>query len=221
MFGACHAPKISRALHCAPSNNKKGIAMHRRWVGLLVWCLALGAIAAEKIDAIGLILPDRLGTFELKDRREFSQRALGVNVAYMEPRSVTRGSIFIYDGGAKSIPSGIDAPLVQRHFAQVISEVLSLEKLGQARSVRLTDTGVHRTQFSGCGAQFSGCGAQFLWREYDMDVDGTLLKSATYLTAVDNNFVKLRMTYRGDMPESRKQVENFVADVSKLLGRCT
>jgi hypothetical protein len=180
---------------------------------LLACCVATSALAAEKIDAIGLVFPDRLGSFQLKDRHDFPQRALGVNIGYVEPERAVRGSVYIYNAGASVIPSGIDAPSVQKHFEQVIDEVKSLEKSGQVRAVTLTDVGARRTQFSGCGVQF-------LWREYDMNVDGNILRSATYLTAVNNNFVKLRMTYRGDAPASKTQVDKFVADMSKVLGRC-
>jgi hypothetical protein len=96
----------------------------------------------------------------------------------------------------------------------VISEVQSLQQMGRAKSVTLTGPGTQTTRLPGCGIQF-------LWRDYDMVVGGPpVLKSSTYLGVVNNNFIKLRMTNSEGAPDGKREIERFVAAISKVVARC-
>jgi len=173
---------------------------------------AVPALAAETIQSVGLTFPDQIAGFKLVKRTDFPQKGLGVNVAYEKPGIFVRASVFVYDAGVSSIPSNLDAPVVRKHFDQIIDDVKSLERAGKVR-VTMAGAGSQTTRFAGCGTQF-------LWRDYDMVLDGTTLKSGSYLTAVNNNFVKLRTSYRADAPEGQRDIDRFVAEISKFLARC-
>ncbi len=172
------------------------------------------ALSAEYDKSIDIQLPDEIGNLRFKDKKEFPQKALGVNYAYESVRDYVRGSIFIYTDGLASIADGVNTPVVQKHFDQVIKEVKSLETLGRVKSVALSMDPNQATRYPGCGPQF-------LWRSYVMDLDGkTRLKAYTYLTAVKDNFVKLRITFKDETPQDQRDADLFVAEVRKLLGHC-
>jgi hypothetical protein len=145
-------------------------------------------------------------------RNEFPQKELGVNIAYQRSGPV-RGSVYVYNGGLKSIPSGTEAPIVRKHFAQVIGEVKQMETMGKARAVTLSATGEQTTSYPGCGPQF-------IWRAYEMELSEGTLTSYTYLTALKNNFVKLRVSYRKGDTQGSQTAEQFVEQIRRVLGGC-
>lgn len=181
---------------------------------LSLLCFANLAAAATRESSIDVSFPDEIAGFTLDSRHEFPQQALGVNLAYLKAGPV-RGSIFIYNAGLSSIPSGTEAPVIRKHFAQVISEVKQMEKIGKARSVNLS-VGSEQT------SNFSGCGPQFIWQTYEIDLaEGAgLLSSYTYLTAMKNNFVKLRISFPKGASQSQRDAEQFVQQIRKTLGSC-
>jgi len=162
--------------------------------------------------SIDVSFPDELAGLSFVGRKEFPQKELGSNLAY--EGGGFRGSVFIYTGGLRSIPDGIESEKIQKHFAQVIDEVKQMASLGKVRAVSFTDSVSHRTAFKGCGPQF-------LWRGYEMVFnEGFTLSSYTYLTALNDNFVKLRISYRQDAPIDKRDVERFVLALRKVLGKC-
>lgn len=179
---------------------------------LVLSTAALLAQAASHEPSIGIVFPDELAGLQLVDRREFPQKELGVNLAYED--GALRGSIFIYTAGATSILEGAENEKVRKHFEQVIGEVRQLQAMGKLRGLSFREA---RPQLTGP----VGCGPRFLWQSYDMTVpDDIHLESYTFLTAVRNHFVKLRISYRKGAPRGKRDVERFAAQVSRLVGEC-
>jgi len=173
------------------------------------------AFGAEYDKSIHVQFPDQIGNLRFTEKKEFPQKALGVNYGYQRPNGLVRGAVFIYSGGLGAIPEGTGSVAVQKHFDQVIGEVKSLEAVGQAKSVTLSPEPAQTTKYPGCGPQF-------IWRSYVIDLDGqTPLKAYTYLTAINNNFVKLRVTFKEETSQEKRDADLFVTEVRKVLGRCT
>jgi hypothetical protein len=172
------------------------------------------ASGAEYDKSIDIQFPDEIGSLRFKAKKEFPQKALGVSYGYERPSGFVRGAVFVYSGGLSAIPEGTDSAVVQKHFDQIITEVKSLEALGQTKSVTLSPEPNQVTKYLDCGPQF-------LWRSYVIDLDGkTPLKAYTYLTAINNNFVKLRITFNEETSQEKRDVDLFVAEIRKVLGRC-
>jgi hypothetical protein len=198
---------MSPAVQSRHANGLRGAA-----AAILLSTWALLAQAASHEPSIGVLFPDELAGLQLVDRREFPQKELGVNLAYED--GPLRGSIFIYTAGATSIPEGADNEKVRKHFEQVIDEVRQLQAMGKLRGLSFREI---RPQLTGR----VGCGPRFLWRSYDMTVPEDIhLESYTFLTAVRNHFVKLRISYRKGAPRGKHDVERFAAQVSRLVGQC-
>lgn len=179
------------------------------------WLCTAAALAhgAPHESSIDVSFPDDVAGFSFDRRTEFPQKELGVNLAYSRPGPVV-GSVYIYSAGRKSIPAGTESPAVRKHFAQVIGEVRMMQTLGKARAVTLLE-GEEQT------TSYGGCGPEFIWRGYEIELaEGTTMVSFTYLTAMKDHFVKLRMSYRKGDPQGDLDVERFVRQIRKVLGHC-
>lgn len=187
----------------------------RRFLLLLsLSVMPLVAAAARFEESVGLQFPDQLGKLQFTARNEFPTNELGVSLAYERPAGFLRGAVYIYTGGLRRIPADIDAPVVRKHFDQVIGEVKQMETLGKVRSVKLSGDAATVTRAGGCGPQF-------IRRGYEIDLDGrNMVKSLTYLTAVNDHFIKLRITHRNESEHDQQDIDEFVDALRKVLGRC-
>ena len=186
---------------------RRGLAL-----ALALSCTMPLASAGPSETSIDVVFPDSVGELHFDKRFEFPQKALGVNIRYKREGPVI-GSIYVYNSGLAQIPSGTENPVVRRHFSQVIDEVRQLEAIGKVRSIRLSETPEQVTNYEGCGPQF-------IWRGYDMDLSEGVLTSFTYLTAMKDNFVKLRISYRKGDAQGPRQADQFVREIRKVLGHC-
>jgi hypothetical protein len=176
--------------------------------------LSSAAWASEHDDAIDVTFPDKLGGLSLQGRQTFGQKALGASYGYQNEWGSLRVGIYVYNGGLRSIPGDLAAPVVRRHFEQVIGEAKSLQATGQVRAVELTDTAPLLTALPGCGPQFVHQG-------FTMEMNaGLQLTSATWLTVMRDNFIKLRVSYRSNAPEEAAYAERFIGELRRTLGHC-
>lgn len=178
----------------------------------LLGLCALAGHAATYEPALDLTLPDEIGGLPLAGRQEFPQKELGVGLAYKHEHLL--GSVFIYTAGLRSLPSGADSQVVRRHFAQVVADVKQLQADGKYHAVTLVGPSEQTTTYPGCGPQF-------LVREFILVMDDGITRSSqAYLTVVNGNFVKLRITDRGGATNFQRDAERFVLQLRKLLGKC-
>lgn len=182
-------------------------------IAVALFTAAIPASAEIFEDAIGVQFPDEVAGLSFAGRKTFPDTALGINLAYQRPGPV-RGSIYIYNGGLTTIPSKTDSPLIRKHFDQVIAELSLLVAHKKISAVNFHPSGTQLTAYEGCGPQF--------WRqEYELVMpDAPTIVSYTYLTAMKNNFIKLRVSYpRGDA-DGKRDTDRFVAEIRKVLGVC-
>lgn len=185
----------------------------RQFILFATLCMTVASANAETYErSIDVTFPNQVAGLEFAGRKEFPQKELGVNIGYQRTGPM-RGAIFIYSGGLSSIPSGTDGTIVKKHFEEVIREVKQLESQGRVRAVNLSKVGEQVTTYPGCGPQF-------IWRTYEMDLGEEVATAYTYLTAMKNNFVKLRITFRKDLPNGERDAAQFVQQMRKLLGAC-
>ncbi|MFZ6778238.1 hypothetical protein ACO0LD_15505 [Undibacterium sp. Ji83W] len=186
--------------------------MHKFTFPLLLF-FCVGSVSAEvHNDAINISFPDQLAGFKFAETSSFPVKELGNYIAYKRSDPVL-ASIYIYTAGISPIPASIDTPVVKQHFSQIIAEAKGMENSGQARSVNLT-TGFQQN------THYFSCGPQFIWREFEFENATGANTSYTYLTTMKNNFVKLRITHRKGDAQARSEVETFVGEIRKLLGKC-
>lgn len=187
--------------------------------GLVAALCCAGAQAAMVEDAIGVTFPERIGAMVFHGRKAFDDPRLGDVIRYDEAgRDLGAGGltvgVYVYNGGLAHISDDLDSRQVRLNFRQVISEVKMMEQMGKAKAVRLPADGARVTAFGGCGPQF-------LFERYEMDLpEGATLTSATYLTVMHDNFVKLRVSYRKGDAKSPGIADDFVERLHNVLGGC-
>jgi len=186
-------------------------------VMLMVSCAGARANIVE--EAIGITFPDRIGNMVLKGRTPFPDPRLGAVIRYEEDgRDLRAGGltvgVYVYNGGLSHLSGDLDSRQMRLNFREVISEVKQMQTLGKVKTVDLPPDGEHVTTMAGCGPQF-------LWERYVIDLDGvTMLTSATYMTSVHDNFVKLRISHLKNDETSAKLEEDFVSRLHHVLGNC-
>lgn len=187
----------------------------RSFILALALVAAGGLASATTVEpSINVTFPDEVAGLPFAGRNEFPQKELGVSIGYMRGgEHFARAAVYVYNGGLKSGPDDVDAPVVRKHFTQVIGEVQQLAKMGQARSVTLLGTADQTTSFAGCGPQF-------IWRGYEMDIGEAVMTSYTYLTGLKGQFVKLRVSHRKGDAQGARDTDRFVQEIRKVLGRC-
>lgn len=184
---------------------------------LALSCASASAAVVE--ESIGVTFPDRIGAMVFHGRKAFDDPRLGDVIRYDEAgRDLPAGGltvgVYVYNGGLAHISDDLDSRQVRLNFRQVITEVKTMEQLGKAKAVRLPPEGEQVTALAGCGPQF-------VWERYEMELpEGATLTSATYLTVMHDNFVKLRISYRKGDAKSPAIAEDFVARLHNVLGGC-
>jgi len=181
------------------------------WVFLLFGFVPLGHAATYE-SSIEVSFPDEVAGLTFSGREEFPQQDIGVHIGY-EGSGLVQGSLYIYNAGLNTIPAGTAAPIVRQHFAQVIEDAKQLKLAGKVRTVRLSEAGDQVTNYADCGPQF-------LWRAYEIELPEGAIASYTYLTAMKNRFVKLRITHPKDDAQGPRDAERFVQQIRKILGGC-
>ena len=189
--------------------------MRKFLVTLAFCCVAATSMAqADTYEAsIGVSFPSEIAGLTLQERKEFPQEALGVAIVYTGSDSRTRGTMYIYDAGLAPVPADIDAPVVRRHFEQVIADLKARYGTGKVRMTQAPGK-IERT------TAFAGCGPQWIVREFEIDLPEGTLASASYLTAMKNNFVQLRVSYMKGEAQGPQKAQKFVQQVRQLLGGC-
>lgn len=162
--------------------------------------------------SIGVSFPSDIAGLTLDGRTEFPQKALGVVIEY-SGGDRTRGALYIYNGGLASVPADIDAPVVRKHFERVIADLKAWDGKGKVRMTQAVGNTERTTTFAGCGPQF-------IVREFEIDLPEGTLASASYLTTMKNNFVKLRVSYMKSSAQGPQAAQKFVQQVRHLLGGC-
>lgn len=174
---------------------------------------ATAAVAAPVHEpAIQVTFPDPLGGLSLTGRTVFPEKGAGVSIVYERPG--LRGAVYVYDAGVRHIPNGVGNTIVQRHFME------ATQALGVAVRER-PEAGTPRPIGSAKISAFPGCGPQFLWRAFVLDLGGTAMTTRTYVTGLNGQFVKLRISYRRDDTATERAAEQFVGDIRRILGGCS
>ena len=113
--------------------------------------------------------------------------ALGYSYTY-ESNSGGRVTIYVYNGGKRTIPNDVNDPVVKREFENVKNEVFAAEQLGYYQNVKVVKSSVETI----------GASTKCQYGLLNFTVRGNKVVSEIYLFAYDNNFIKLRATRAPD-----------------------
>jgi hypothetical protein len=149
----------------------------------------------SKSPDVGIKFPETLAGMVLVEVTDYEKQTpgLGVGVSYRAEKQ--KADLYIYNGGLKHLPDGIDSVEVQQHFKQIIGDIVEMEKQGHYQNVKIVSFG-DKTEI---GIQ------PFLHAEVRFTQQTEDRISHVYLTVLKNRFLKIRFTYFASEDESGKR----------------
>ncbi|SMC27952.1 hypothetical protein SAMN02745857_03049 [Andreprevotia lacus DSM 23236] len=171
---------------------------------------AANGVEVVAVPALDIQIPVQLGAMHFVEREQFEEAGMGESLSFAGPARV-HVNVYVYDDGFNNIPDGTQNAAVREQFATVIE---------QARQALKQYADAARFPNSTQTSHFAGCGPQFLWQQFEFDLKGQHNTSYTYLTGLHGQFVKLRISHPAQESEAPRQVEVFLQQLRKALGRC-
>lgn len=179
---------------------------------LLIFILAISLFGEDMKDKYsGISLPDKLGSFSRTKiiDNEIENPGLGTTIYYNRPG--VKATIYIYNMGEKLITDGINSPFLKNSFSQAKNDIKKAAELGYYKL-----TSDIKTSSTFLNVQTSATPvlkAKFTYLSNDNNNSSIL-----YLTALNNNFFKIRITYlTSDEDRAPSVIEEFLQEVSYLI----
>lgn len=144
--------------------------------------------------------------------QNYPDPALGSSVTYQSAEG-GRVTIYVYNGGQKTIPNGIGDKTVKEEIERAKNEIEQIGKMGVYKDVKEIKNDTVR--LGGTGGKVKA-----LRSVYSFKVQGAAVDSEIYLFGYNNNFIKIRAT----RPASADGAENKVlmsllAEIDKIFAR--
>ncbi len=158
----------------------------------------------------GWVFPQELGWLKYDASEKYEESSLGYSVFYRENKSSFRAEVSVYDLGLGSIPDGWGGEAVAGVLKNVKTELEWKSKNGKIKKLRkrggvvVPRKGVVRFASS--------------IFQYTEEGGATPVFRATYVTALQNHFVQLRLTFDlADAGKAEKVADRMVGQLAKLL----
>lgn len=182
-------------------------------LGVLLCSVGLSAHAAVYEPRLQIQFPDQIAQLALTQQHEYPTPELGVSLGY---QGAVQATVYIYNAGLASIPSDIHAPVVRQQIAQAGQDIRVMHQRGATRQLQAVDA-------QPVVVNHVGCGTTFLRQQFSFAIaqeGAPLLSSSVYLTALNNHFVKLRISYPQSDQSARAQSDEFVRQIGRVLAKC-
>jgi hypothetical protein len=178
----------------------------------LFWTAHDSAAEPYRHPATGLLFPDRFAAMEKAGIRDFEREnpGFGTSVSYNAPGITV--TIYLYTAGLKSVPSNLASPVMRRHFAEVVGEVIGAGKRGGYYS-NVKKISEEEVSLGAPHAEPRALLATFSYVQ-----SGRERLSKLYLMGYKNHFLKVRFTYdksvRSGAEETHKQ---FLRELTTMI----
>ncbi len=162
---------------------------------------------------LGVAFPDQLGGLVFQERETFPHPGLGYKLRYQDT-TLFKVDIYVYDNGIKNIGKSIESQKVKNEFNNTLAIFTYMSSLGEYTDLSVLDQGTREI-----GKM------KYLWAQHEYkQSEGPetayhgMRLSDSYLTAVNNFFVKVRLTIKKeDMNRSLRKKETFMQALSTIL----
>lgn len=184
--------------------------MERRAFFLL--CLILPCILRAQEDykspELGITFPGKLAGMTLVKVTNYEEESPGLGVGLSYRSEKEKADIYIYNNRLTRIADGIGSAEIQQHFKDVAVEILEMEKRGHYRNVKIV-VPLEKIQV---GSQ------PFLHAEVQFESQDIPRISHIYLSALNDNYFKIRYTYvASESEEGKKVLESLLKSLGPAL----
>ena len=167
-------------------------------VTLLMASTAFGQAGAAK----QLVFPEVDG-WDKGDVATYPTAELGYSIPYESEVGGTV-TIYVYNGGLKSIADGIDDPKVKGEIKKAESDIKAYGEAGYYQNVKLVKSETVTI----------GGSRPVLYSLFSMKIRGADVDSEIYLFGYKNNFIKIRATRsKGKNGPANSQMDKLLKDV--------
>lgn len=151
-------------------------------------------------------LPKNIAGFECLEVYDYEKTNAGLGFGLEYNIAGCKATLYIYDQ-QNIIPDDLDNEAVIKEFNQNLRDIYSLDDRVEIETVIKPQ----KLDTKGIGYLFAGF-------RYN-DIDGELVNSLIFLTALLGSFVKVRLTFSAtDQPEVGEAIQsNFMTDLSDIL----
>lgn len=138
--------------------------------------------------------------------------ALGYSIGYQSEEG-GRVTIYVYNGGLKSIPNDINSEVVKEEIERAKSEIFQIGKMGLYQGVR--EVKFETVTLGGAKGKVKSLRSLLYFK-----VKGEEMDSEIYLFSYKNNFIKIRATRpKSDNGAENKAFMNLLAEIDKLFAQ--
>lgn len=138
--------------------------------------------------------------WEKGEIQEYPTPELGYSIPY---QSIDGGTvtIYVYNGGKKSIPDGVTGKLLKSEIDQAKSDIIQIGEMGRYQNVKEVKSEI--VTLGGNGGE-----TKALYSLFSFSVGGREVDSEIYLFGYQGNFIKIRATRPKSKDESVKAALN-------------
>ena len=151
-------------------------------------------------------LPNNIAGFECIEVYDYEKTNAGLGFGLEYDIAGCKATVYIYDQ-QNIVPNNLDDELVVKEFNQALSDIFSFNEKVELETV----IEPQKLDTQGIGFLFAG------YRYVDMD--GEIVNSLLFLTALLGSFVKVRLTFSAvNQPELGDTIQsNFMTDLTDIL----
>lgn len=163
-----------------------------------------------KSDKNSVELPAIEG-WERGDVQTYPSAALGYSVTY-QSEDGGRATVYVYDGGLKSIPDGANDKVIKEEIDRAKNEIVQIGRLGIYEGVKEVKNDT--VTLGGANGKVKALRSLFYFK-----VKGEELDSEIYLFGYNNKFIKIRSTRAAAAGGENKALSAFLAEIDKFFAR--
>jgi len=134
---------------------------------------------------VGIKFPDTIANMALVKITDYEKQTPGLGVGASYRANYEKADIYAYSGGLSNLTDGAGSIEVQKHFKEIVGEIVEMERQGRYQDVKI----VGQPGKVEIGTQL------FLHAELSYVQDNEPRISHVYLTILKGRFLKIRYIY--------------------------
>lgn len=168
-------------------------------------------LAPVTLQDLAVDFPD-VGGWERDEIQKYPVEELGFSVNY-ESEEGGRVTVYVYNGGNKSIPNDLSDKVIRNELNSVKNEIRRVADMGYYQNVKEVKNDT--ITLGGAGGKVKA-----LRTVYNLSAGGRDLTSEIYIFAHQNRFIKIRATRPRDKDESgNKAVNSLLAQLDAMFSK--
>ena len=165
----------------------------------------------KKLTLNDVIVFPEVEDWQKGDEVKYPTPELGYSVTY-ESTEGGRVTVYVYNGGLKKIPDGVDDQIVKNEIERAKNEIIQIGKAGLYQGVKEVKN--ETVTLGGASGKVKALRSLFYFK-----VRGEAVDSEIYLFGYKNNFIKIRSTRPKSEGAQNAMVASLLAEIDKMFAQ--